>query len=332
MRLDALRASFSLRMAQLSTQLASDSAQQALAWATFLVGCLSAFAAILFSFPARVEIEFPDVILGIPDSSLALFRWWLPIPTAIAVISFCLGRSTVTRAAGRMLGGLALVLTTAALSNSFIDGLQQNPSQPHRIDLFYVTAQFEHRLSVIYLWYTIAGAAFVLAAEFMQEPMRDDRLLPAPRPPWLARLLAILALGSVLLAFSPSSELKRVTMHNAVLADWMTLAAIFGVLGLLSPVPVLRRLGWLAVAFASIVAGTAWGVLEGLRYAQRVPDPVRSDLTKGVLWVKPDLPKKVIDGIINAQDLYHGFFLFLALGLLFSWWHSALRRVSRHDL
>ncbi len=133
-----------------------------------------------------------------------------------------------------------------------------------------------------------------------------------------------------LIAVAIPESLDEATGQRIPLAGFMAGAAVIGMVGLLSPVPVLRHLGRRLVGFAAIVAATAWGVLWGLLYAQRIPERVSTDLGgQAELEFRPNEPEMLLEPIRDARTLYESFFLALLIGVLLSGLHYAMRRV-RH--
>ncbi len=159
---------------RLSTWLASETTQRRIARTAYWSG-LAAVGGVLYP-----VFTLPDYV---PNPDLAGWRLLLAVPAIVALVSFPRWPS-LTKTSGRILGGAALVLTTAAFTNGFMDRLRA--SRLDESDRWYVASQIEGFHATDFLLYTLAGAAFVLAAELKSDPVRDDQLLPPSRPRWLA--------------------------------------------------------------------------------------------------------------------------------------------------
>jgi hypothetical protein len=321
MQLESLHASLSLQLRRLSTWSASASVRRRLPW--FAYG--SGIAAVLYGAAYGFQLGAGTFYSGSDDPVLTETRWWFLIPAVIAAVSFPRKKYTVTKLWGRIIAALGLVLTTAAVTNSLIDWLRAG--QLDDSDIWYLASGVEHWSASSYLWYTLAGAAFVLAVELRERPIDDNRLMPAVRPRPFAWLLAIVGAGAVAFGtFKLLVSLQAAKGQQPELLYTMIVTAALGVIALISPLPVLHRLGKLSVGFAAVIASTAWGLLVGVLYSQRVPDRALSDAAKKSVILTPDQPDSVIDAITSIRNGYVSFIIGLGVGMFCIWWRNKLRR------
>lgn len=325
------RAYFLRLLAQLTIWLASEPVQFWLAFAVWFLGvvCIvSGESSLIISISAYSDEDAEYLrralrILAVVACGSLLLSFASPPPWRTRYLG-------VTRIAGRLLSAVGIIFGTAALTNGFIYRLhatRQNDS-----DVWFVAAESYSTTGRGCAWFAVAGAAFVLGADLRRQPVHDHQLLPPSRPRWLAWPLAISAIVVVssVAAVIPG-QLEEATRGPVAFSRVMAGTAVLGTLTLLSPVPIVRHLGWLAVVFTSTIAATAFGMLAGLIYGQQVPDVARSDMKNRILVIKSDEPQHVADAISEALELYTTFLLFLGIGLLLVWGHTALRRARYRD-